>query len=212
MSNIGGMKYNDDGGNELIKKMQGMSGKIPKKKNFQWKSDPSFLENIKASFVSGPIDEETIEVSNIMPEPVKNLEENVQSVNDDDIDIIRKSLDIIKSSERIRIIVIAINKLDAYANEVTTIKCNGDPLGCYAYNSVQDCYYINCVSYVDLGPISVSYKLKTPVGVDASSIIALPEEIIEKYLSPVQKKNLKSFREKYKAECYNIQFMQSINC
>ena len=147
-----------------------------------------------------------------LSKPDSEKAEDLPISNEDDIEFIRKSLVIQRSSERIRVTAIAIDVEDPHSNELNSVRTLGDPLGCYAYNSVQDVYYVNCVQSIDLGPISVSYRLKTPVGVDTNHIIALPDEVIEKYLSPTQKKNLKVFREKFKAPRYNIKFMQAINC
>lgn len=160
------------------------------------------------------IKEEMFKPESFKTDSLVEVAEEIPLSNEDDIELIRKSLVIQRSGERLRIIAVVIDREDHRSNELSSIRCGGDPLGCYAYNTVTDTYYITCMTYQDLGPISVSYRLQTAIGVESYSnnLIALPDEVVEKYLSPSQKKNLKSLREKYKSPRYSIHFMQSIIC
>lgn len=146
-------------------------------------------------------------------EMVDTLEEpEVIPSNENDVDIIRQSLVIERVPERMRIIGIIIDTQNASGNDINMIKCNGDPLGCQAYDATHDCYYVNCAAYIDLGPIPVAYRIRSQGSVDNNNIIALPNEMIEKYLAPNQKKALKLFREKYPTPRFAMEYMQSITC
>lgn len=139
-------------------------------------------------------------------------EEMVIPSNENDVDMIRQSLVIERVPERMRIIAVAVDLESASGNDINLIKCNGDPLGCQAYNAEQDGYYVHCSAYIDLGPIPVAYRIKGQGSTDNNNIIALPTDLIEKYLSPTQKKTLKLFREKYNAPRFGHEYMQAITC
>jgi hypothetical protein len=141
-----------------------------------------------------------------------NEEEFVMPADENDIDMIRKSFVIERVGEFMRISAIAIDVQNRKANDINMIKCHGEPLGCYAYNSTHDSYLINCVAWTDLGSIPVAYRAQMQGNHSAGNLVALPSDLIEKYLPPIQKKKLKSFREKYKEPQYSIQFMQAIGC
>ena len=140
------------------------------------------------------------------------VDEEVIPSNENDVDMIRQSLVIERVAERMRIIAIVIDKESSSGNDINLIKCNGDPLGCHGYDAQHDGYYVNCASHIDLGPIPVAYRIKGQGSIDNNNIIALPNELIEKYLSPNQKKSLKLFRDKYPAPRFSIEYMQAITC
>lgn len=149
------------------------------------------------------------------PELIDNIDlsttvaEEIPTANNNDVEIIRQSMVIERMPERMRIIAVATDQEGDF-NEINLISCNGDPLGCYAYNAQHDGYYINCKAHVDLGSIPVAYRIKSQGMADCNNIIALPDELIENYFSPVQKKTVKSFREKYASPRFVIQYMQAI--
>jgi hypothetical protein len=138
--------------------------------------------------------------------------EMVMPSNENDVDMIRQSLVIERVPERMRIIAVVVDKENHSSNDINLIKCNGDPLGCHAYDAQPDGYYVQCAAYTDLGAIPVAYRIRGQGSSDNNNIIALPDEMIEKYLSPTQKKTLKFFREKYSAPRFGVEYMQAITC
>jgi hypothetical protein len=139
-------------------------------------------------------------------------EDEVLPSNENDVEIIRQSLRIERIAERTKVIVVVIDNESPTGNDINLIKCGGDPLGCYAYDAQHDGYYVNCAAYLDLGPISVAYRIMTQGTTECNNIIALPDELIEKYLTPTQKKTLKIFKDKYAAPRYSMHYMQAVNC
>jgi hypothetical protein len=154
------------------------------------------------------------------PDKFNFLDEIKQSMDDetplpsniDDVDIIRNALIIERVPERMKIIVVAVDTEVNSGNDINLIKCEGEPLGCYAYDAKHDGYLVSCAGYTDLGSVSVAYRIKSQGSLDNNNIIALPDELVEKYLTPNQKRTLKAFREKYATPRYAVQFMQAINC
>jgi hypothetical protein len=146
-------------------------------------------------------------------EEICDVESNVSHPNSDaeDIDIIRNTLVIERVAERMRIMVIVRDNENINENVISLIQCNGDPLGCYAYDSQHDGYYVNCAYHYDLGAIPVAYRVSNQGIKDNSNIMALPDEIIEKYLTPNQRNMMKTIRERYATPRFAITYMQSIS-
>jgi hypothetical protein len=132
--------------------------------------------------------------------------------NENDVDIIRQQLIIERIPERMRIIAVVVDNENRANNEINAINCDGEPLGCYAYDAQNDKYYVDCHAYSDFGSISVAYRIKSQGTTESNNIIALPDELIEKYFSPSQKKMGKLLRERYATPRYTIKYMQAVTC
>jgi hypothetical protein len=177
----------------------------------EWDASPLPPPNpyMKSPYVEPPLKTKNPELIDIVD---AYEEEFLMPADENDIDIIRKSFIIERVSELMRINAVAIDMQNRKANEINMIKCYGEPLGCYAYHTAHDSYLVNCVCWIDLGTIAVAYRAQTQGSHNSGNLIALPDELVEKYLPPAQKKKLKVFREKYKEPQYSIQFMQAIGC
>lgn len=124
---------------------------------------------------------------------------------------VRNNLEIFPSSEQTYVIVCAVNK-DATKNNIARISCKkGLPLGGYVYDSQADCYHVNCSDYLHLGFIPVSYIGKMNGLFHWSVKLPLPESIVKKYLTPLQKKELRNFRNHFSVEEFDIQYIQMID-
>lgn len=124
---------------------------------------------------------------------------------------VRDHIEIAVSDERTYIIVVAIHK-DHSRNVISRISCKkGLPLGGYIYDSQSDTYHVECMDYLHLGfaPCSFIARIK---GVTHWEIrMPLPEATIKKYLTPLQKKELKNFKNHFNAEDHDIQYIQMID-
>lgn len=132
--------------------------------------------------------------------------------NENDVDIIRNSLIIERIPDRMKIIAVVVDTENKSGNDINLIKCNGDPLGCFAYDAQHDGYYVHCAGYFDLGAIPVAYRIKSQGQLESNNVIALPDELIEKYFAPQQKKAMKIFREKFPSPRFSMQYMQVVTC
>jgi hypothetical protein len=147
--------------------------------------------------------------------PMKQVKQEKQTKPENDeseVEMIRQSLVIERIPERMRIIAIATDTVDESCNVINTLKCSGEALHCYAHNQQLDSYYVSCVSHYDMGNISIAYRISSQGMANLNNVIALPDALIEKKLSPTQKKALASFRENYPSPRYLISFMQAISC
>lgn len=124
---------------------------------------------------------------------------------------VRDNLVTSTSVERTYVIVVAIHK-ERIKNIISRISCKkGVPLGGYIYDSHSDSYHVECVDYLHLGFIPLSFigRIK---GIKHWEIkIPMSESVIKKYLTTLQKKELKNFKTHFKAEEYDIQYIQMID-
>lgn len=124
--------------------------------------------------------------------------------------LIRNSLCFFSLPECTHIVVIAVDK-SGENNRHELLKCIGEPIGGYAYDVTRDAYYVRYKDCLDLGSIPVCFK----VGMPNSSwveFVALPDELIERCMTTVQKKHLNAFRDQHKDERFTFQYLQSIDC
>jgi hypothetical protein len=125
----------------------------------------------------------------------------------EDVNSLRDSMIIERVSEKINVIMVAIDK-DASKNSMCTIDSGGDPLGGYAYSSQSDTYLVNCFDYSFIGIIPMAFRISVP-GYIGKNILPLSESLIFKYASPSQRKAINEFKEK-NLGCI-FQYLQSLS-
>lgn len=119
-------------------------------------------------------------------------------------------LEVIPAQERTYLIVTAIHK-DRSKNIVNRISCKkGVPLGGYTYDAQTDSYHFDCADYLHLGYIPFSVLLRVK-GLDWEMRVPLAEPVIKKFLTNLQKRELKNFRNHFKTDEFSIQFIQMID-
>lgn len=124
---------------------------------------------------------------------------------------VRDQLEISVSDERTYIIVVAIHK-EHSRNVISRISCKkGLPLGGYTYDSQSDTYHIECMDYLHLGFAPCSFIARIRDIKHWETRVPLPESVIKKYLSPLQRKELKNFKTHFNAEDHDIQYIQMID-
>jgi len=109
------------------------------------------------------------------------------------------------------VIVVAVHQ-DTTKNFINKISCKkGIPIGGYVYDAQSDAYYIDCADFLHLGFVPLSFEA-TMNGVDDWRIsVPMPESVIKKYLSSMQKKELKNFKNHFSAEFYSIHYIQIVD-
>ena len=121
------------------------------------------------------------------------------------------SLEVFASVEKTYLIVIAVHK-DRHRNIINRISCKkGIPIGGYVYDSQSDTYHVECVDYLHLGYITASFVARMKGTKCWEMRVPASEMVVKKYLTSLQKKELKNFKHHFKSEDYEIQFMQMID-
>ena len=124
---------------------------------------------------------------------------------------IHSCLEIFPSIEKTFIIVAAINH-EISKNFVNRISCKkGLPIGGYTYDSQSDSYYFECSDYFHLGYIPISFMSKMKGMQEWQIRIPVPENVIKRHLTTLQKKELKNFKSIFKTEEYRLQYIQMID-
>jgi hypothetical protein len=115
------------------------------------------------------------------------------------------------SFERTYIIVTATHR-ERVRNFINRISCKkGLPIGGYVFDSQTDSYHIECADYLHLGYVPISFVTKIK-GLDHwETRVPMPENVLRKYLNSLQKKELRNFKNHFKAEDYEVQYVQMID-
>jgi hypothetical protein len=109
------------------------------------------------------------------------------------------------------VIVVAVDQ-DVTKNFINKISCKrGVPLGGYVYDAQSDTYYIDCADYLHLGYVPFSLIATMSEVDDWELQIPMPEIVIKKYLSPLQKKELRNFKNHFKSENFSIHYIQMVD-
>jgi len=123
----------------------------------------------------------------------------------------RDNLDLSFSSERTFLVLVAIHKEEG-RNSMSRITCKkGLPIGGYVYDATSDCYALSCADYFQLGYIPVSMVMRVNGQYNYQIRVPLADAVIKRFLSPSQKKDVKSFRGVYKPEDHILQYVQMID-
>lgn len=108
------------------------------------------------------------------------------------------------------IIVVAIHK-DDDKNFINKISCQqGVPIGGYVYNAQTDCYNIECSDFINLGYVSTSFCLNVENS-EWECKIPIPDNVLPKFFSVDQKKDLKKFKSHFNMDLYKIKYIQFVD-
>ncbi len=120
------------------------------------------------------------------------------------------NLEVIFLPERTYLVLIAIHN-DENKNVIGKISCKkGIAIGGYVYDTTSDCYVVSCSEYIALGYIPLSMGLRMKTISNWQIRLPMAEGVIKKFLTLQQKREIKHFKSLYKAEEYNLQFMQIV--
>ena len=102
-------------------------------------------------------------------------------------------LEVLPSFEQTYIIVTAINH-ERGRNFVNRISCKkGLPIGGYTYDAQSDSYHVDCADYLHLGYVPISFMARIKGMEDWHMRVPMPENVLKKFLSSLQKKELRNF-------------------
>lgn len=121
------------------------------------------------------------------------------------------ALEVMPALERTYVIVVAVHK-EKNRNIINRISCKkGIPIGGYVFDSQTDSYHVECTDYLHLGFLPVSFVAKMR-GVEHWEMrLPMPELVLKKYLTSLQKKELRNFKSHFKSEEYDIQYIQMLD-
>ena len=121
---------------------------------------------------------------------------------------IRNDLKIIRVAERTLIYAVVKSK-EADHNVLCKIRClGGIAFGGYARDSSTDSFIVECVEYRHLGTVPFGFKISMPKTGSWMMDIPIPEKVLEKSLTPPQRKALVEMREKYPFPKFDIFYLQ----
>jgi hypothetical protein len=122
----------------------------------------------------------------------------------------KEYMEIVPVPEHTYIIVAAVH-FDKTRNTLARISCKkGVPITGYVYDSKEgsEAYIYECCDYFHLGYIPVSFELRLK-GSTWRTRIPMCETTLKKFMSSVQKKDLKNFKNHFKE--HRIEFIQMID-
>jgi hypothetical protein len=120
----------------------------------------------------------------------------------------RSSLEFIQSPDTVRVIAVALAH-DRSQNKDLLIPCgDGDPLNNEVYDLVKDAFHVTGVDFLDLGEIPLSFcvQMKDVYGWQVD--IPLPSNVVRRFLTTEQAKNLKQWQAQYSRREYSIRYLQ----
>lgn len=106
------------------------------------------------------------------------------------------------------LVVAAVSK-EPKKNSIVKITCKrGIPFGGYVYDNQSDTYHYECTDCLHLGIIPVSAFVKLKDNSAWRVKVPMAESVLKKYLSDMQKKELKMFRNHFPPTDYDLHFVQ----
>jgi hypothetical protein len=121
------------------------------------------------------------------------------------------AIQVVPSFEKTYLIVAAIHK-NPSNNYIHKVSCKkGIPINGYTYDSQTDSYHVDCADYLHLGYIPISFLANIKDCSFWKTRVPMSENVIKKYLTILQKKELKNFKNHFKTEHYEIHFIQMID-
>lgn len=122
-----------------------------------------------------------------------------------------KGIIVSESNLETYLIAVAVHK-DSSKNFINRISCKkGIPLDGYVYDAQSDSYFIECTDFLHVGVIPVSFVATAKDSYFWKMNIPLPEVVIKKYLTEIQKKDLKNFKSHFSSQDYMINYVQMVN-
>jgi len=122
----------------------------------------------------------------------------------------KEHTEVVVSTERTYLVVVAVHK-DKSRNSINRITCKrGIPIGGYVYDAQSESYSFDCSDYLMLGYIPVSFVMRVQ-GSSWQARVPMCESVLKKFMTSLQKRELKNFKNHFKAEDYYVEFIQMID-
>lgn len=98
-------------------------------------------------------------------------------------------------------------------NKPVLLPCqHGVPINGYVYDAKNDAISVSCVSYHEIGPVNGSIQISMPNCCGWKKQVPLPFDAIIRLLNSSQLKLYKDIQEKYKANNFELHFIQMTGC
>lgn len=112
------------------------------------------------------------------------------------------------------VVVLVVKDLhNPHNNTQQHIHCQDGTGFCgYVRDMSKDSYIAECVDFLSLGNVHVSYRMSLPNTGGWTMRVPMPPAVLERLLSPYYKRALKEARAKYPNPRYELHFMQMIGC
>ena len=111
-------------------------------------------------------------------------------------------------SEPSYLVVAAVAK-NSERNSISKISCKrGIPFGGYVYDNQSETYHYECCDYLHLGIVPISAYITFKENSSWQIKVPLAESVLKKYLSEMQKKELKTFRNHFPATMFDLHYIQ----
>lgn len=131
----------------------------------------------------------------------------------EDFEDLKNAIRVQRSDDRTLVFAISIDRDNDDKNLMTAIRCNGGTaFGGYAHDLPRDSYLVRCVECVQLGQLPFSYQITMPNIGEWRQKVPIPEGVLEKHLTPQNKKVLDEYRRKWPKSRYDIHFVQMLGC
>jgi hypothetical protein len=122
----------------------------------------------------------------------------------------KEHTEVVVASERTFLIVVAVHK-DKSRNTINRISCKrGVPIGGYVYDAQSEAYSYECSDYAMIGYLPVSFIMRVQ-GSSWQVRVPMCESVLKKFMTSLQKRELKNFKNHFKPEDYHIEFIQMID-
>jgi hypothetical protein len=115
---------------------------------------------------------------------------------------------VIRTDEPSYLVVAAVAR-DEKRNTLVKISCKrGIPFGGYVYDNQSETYHYECCDYLHLGVVPVSAYITLKENSNWKVKVPLSESVLKKFLSEMQKKELKTFRNHFPITDFDLHFIQ----
>ena len=131
-----------------------------------------------------------------------------QSV-EQEIESLRSSLRITRSDTSMYLIAVAIHEDRDKNTKIKISTCKGMPLGGIVHDALRECLYVMGIDSFNVGAVPISFAISIDDCPHWSAQVAVPNELIDKYLSERQRHELRSWKQNY-PKC-KIVFLQLLH-
>lgn len=120
----------------------------------------------------------------------------------------KEKMQIFIKSEPSYLVVVAVSKVPE-RNSISKISCKrGIPFGGYVYDNQSETYHYECFDYLHLGIVPISAYITLKENSSWKIKVPLAESVLKKYLSDMQKKELKTFKNHFPATMFDLHYIQ----
>lgn len=122
---------------------------------------------------------------------------------------------VIEASRNRTLVFLVIKDTQGEFNKPQTIPCS-DGYGISGYARVrdigEDCYLLDAVECYSLGSIPFAIKLTIPNSGGWKVDLPMPDKMVDRYIAPFFRRQLKEYRQKYPKPRYAWHYFQILNC